>query len=64
MLAATHSLRAMKEELELHQHAVELRLPLLSEEDVAAFLAERFSDGKSNIAPMVYARTEAIRSSW
>jgi predicted ATPase len=58
MLAGKHPLRAMKEELELHQHAIELRLPLLSEADVAAFLAERFSDGKENIAPVVYARTE------
>jgi predicted ATPase len=45
MLAGKHPLRAMKEELELHQHAIEL-LPLLSEADVAAFLAERFSDGQ------------------
>jgi len=43
MLAGKHPLRAMKEELELHGHAIELRLPLLSEADVAAFLAERLS---------------------
>jgi predicted ATPase len=30
MLAGKHPLRAMKEELELHRHAIELRLPLLS----------------------------------
>ncbi|HKV54776.1 MAG TPA: AAA family ATPase [Candidatus Binataceae bacterium] len=58
MLTGKHPLREMKEELELHQHAIELRLPLLSEADVAAFLAERFSDGREKIAPVVYARTE------
>src|SRR5215469_6418783 len=58
MLAGKHPLRAMKEELELHQHAIELRLPLLSEADVAAFLAERFSHVTENIARVVYARTE------
>jgi predicted ATPase len=58
MLAGKHPLRAMKEELELHRHAIELRLPLLNEADVAAFLAERFGGGKENIARVVYARTE------
>src|SRR5215472_4699351 len=48
----------MKEELELHQHAIELRLPLLSEADVAVFLAERLSNAKEKIASAVYARTE------
>jgi tetratricopeptide (TPR) repeat protein len=57
-LAGKHPLRTMKEELELHRHAIELRLPLLSEADVAAFLAEKFGDGTENIAPVVYARTE------
>ena len=58
MLAGKHPLRKMKEELELHQHAIELRLPLLSEADVAAFLAERLSNAKEKIASAVYARTE------
>jgi hypothetical protein len=58
MLLGKHPLRPIKEELELHQQAIELRLPLLSEADVAAFLVERFSDSKENIAPVVYARTE------
>jgi DNA polymerase III delta prime subunit len=58
MLAGKHPLRAMKEELELHGHAIELRLPLLSEADVAAFLAERLSNAKEKIAAAVYARTE------
>jgi DNA-binding winged helix-turn-helix (wHTH) protein/tetratricopeptide (TPR) repeat protein len=58
MLAGEHPLRAMKEELELHQQAVELRLPLLSKADVAGYLAQRFSDGTEKIASAVYARSE------
>ena len=58
MLAGKHPLRAMKEELELHRHAIELRLPLLAEADVAAFVAERVGDGEESLAPVVYARTE------
>jgi predicted ATPase len=58
MLAGEHPLRAMKEELELHQQAIELRLPLLSESDVAAYLTQRFSDDKEKIAAAVYARSE------
>jgi tetratricopeptide (TPR) repeat protein len=57
-LAGEHPLREVKEELELHQHAIELRLPLLSETDVAMYLAHRFRDGKENIAPAVYAHSE------
>jgi predicted ATPase len=58
MLAGEHPLRAMKEELELHQQAIELRLPLLSESDVAEYVAQRVSDGEENVGPAVYARTE------
>ena len=58
MLAGKHPLRAMKEELELHQHAIELRLPLLREADVAAFLTERLNAAKEKIAGAIYARTE------
>ena len=58
MLAGEHPLRAMKEELELHQHAIELRLPLLSVADVAVFVAERLTSAKEKIASAVYARTE------
>jgi predicted ATPase len=43
MLAGEHPLRAIKEELELHRQAIELRLPLLSETDVAAYLQRRFA---------------------
>jgi len=46
MLAGDHPLRTTKEELELHQHCIELRLPLLSEADVAAYLTQRFGEAK------------------
>jgi predicted ATPase len=58
MLAGEHPLRTMKEELELHQQAIELRLPLLSEPDVAAYLTDRFGDSNEKIAPAIYARSE------
>src|SRR5262249_48462387 len=58
MLAGKHPLRGVEKGVELHQHAIELRLPLLSEAEVAAFVAERFSHGTENLAPVVYARTE------
>jgi predicted ATPase len=58
MLAGEHPLRAMKEELELHQQAIELRLPLLSERDVAAYLTDRFGDDREKIAAAIYARSE------
>ena len=51
MLANDHPLRATKEELELHQHCMELRLPLLSEADVAAYLEQRFAKGKESGIP-------------
>ena len=51
MLAGDHPLRALKEELEVHQQCQELRLKLLSEEDVAAYLAQRFADGKESGIP-------------
>ena len=47
MLASDHPLRNTKEELELHRHCIELRLPLLSEADVTAYLTHRFGDGKA-----------------
>jgi predicted ATPase len=48
MLAGEHPLRALKEELEVHQQCAELRLRLLSEADVAAYLAQRFGEGKES----------------
>lgn len=62
MLADDHPLRTMKEELELHHYCEELRLKLLSEEDVAGYLATRFSgDGSpqlERLAPAIHERTE------
>jgi predicted ATPase len=58
MLAGEHPLRVMKEELELHHQAIELRLSSLSEADVAAYVSHRFADNKESIAPAVYARSE------
>jgi DNA-binding winged helix-turn-helix (wHTH) protein/tetratricopeptide (TPR) repeat protein len=63
MLATEHPLRTLKAELELHRQCNELRLKLLSEEDVAAYLAKRFADNKTlqlldRVAPVIHARTE------
>ncbi len=49
MLASEHPLRALKAELELHQQCVELRLPLLNESDVAAYLRQRFAGDKDSV---------------
>ena len=57
MLASDHPLRTTKEELELHQHCIELRLPLLSEADVAAYLTQRFG-GEGKATP----RTDSARN--
>jgi tetratricopeptide (TPR) repeat protein len=56
-LQGEHPLLAMKEELELHQQCIELRLSLLSEADVAAYLAQRL-DEKKSLASSIYRRTE------
>jgi tetratricopeptide (TPR) repeat protein len=60
MLANEHPLRTLKAELELHRQCNELRLKLLSEEDVAVYLAKRFADNKTlhRVAPVIHARTE------
>ena len=58
MLGSEHPLRAMKEELELHQQCVELRLPLLSEADIAMYIARRFEEGKQSLVRAIYRRTE------
>ena len=57
MLASDHPLRTTNEELELHQHCIELRLPLLSKADVAAYLTQRFGEGKA-IPGADFARTD------
>jgi predicted ATPase len=63
MLAGEHPLRAMKEELELHQHAIELRLSLLSESDVATYLAQRLDEKNPLLRPSTVAPRE-MHCSW
>jgi len=62
VLAKGHSLRTMKQELELHNYCRELRLKLLNGEDVAGYLAKRFSSDGSRqfgtLAPVIHARTD------
>jgi DNA-binding winged helix-turn-helix (wHTH) protein/tetratricopeptide (TPR) repeat protein len=63
MLASEHRLRAMKEELELHQQCEELRLKLLSERDVGAYIRLRFAEedparSLEQTASMIHRRTE------
>jgi predicted ATPase len=63
MLASDHPLCAMKQELELHRHCKEMRLKLLSETDVAAYLARRFADDDRvqalvHAAPAIHQRTD------
>jgi len=63
MLASDHPLRTMKQELELHRNCEELRLELLSEADVAAYLAKRFADhgtarSLAGVAPVIHKRTD------
>ena len=62
MLAEDQPLRTMKQELELHRNCEELRLKPLSEEDVAGYLAKRFSSNRSrqsdSLAAMIHERTD------
>jgi predicted ATPase len=62
MLAGEHPLRAMKQELELHRYCEELPLKLLSEENIASYLAIRFAGNGTqkltSLAPTIYERTE------
>ena len=63
MLASDHPLRTMKQELELHRNCEELRLKLLSEADVAAYLSKRFADDHTaqslvGVAPLIHERTD------
>ena len=62
ILAHDHPLRTMKQELELHRSCEELRLKPLSEEDVAGYLAKRFSSNGSrqsdSLAAMIHQRTD------
>jgi predicted ATPase len=61
MLAGDNPLRALKEGLEVHQQCQELRLKLLSEADVAAYLNQRFANNSAqyiSLAPAIYQRTD------
>ena len=62
MLANDHPLRTMKQELELHHYCEELRLKLLSEENVVDYLAKRLAGDASRrfgtLAPVIHTRTD------
>ena len=62
VLAHDHPLRRMKQELELHRYAEELRLKLLNESDVEKYIMKRLGgDGSRQfgaLAPIIHARTD------
>ena len=63
MLARNHPLRSIRQELELHRYCEEVRLKLLSEADVASYLAKRFVDDDAarslaSFAPLIHERTD------
>jgi predicted ATPase/DNA-binding winged helix-turn-helix (wHTH) protein len=62
MLANNHPLGTMKQELDVHRLCQELRLKLLTEENVADYLAKRFTIDPSRrfdtLAPVIHARTD------
>jgi predicted ATPase len=62
ILATDHPLRTMKQELELHRYCRELRLQLLSEQNVVDYLARRIAGNGSRqfgtLAPVIHARTD------
>ena len=63
MLARNHPLRSIRQELELHHYCEEVRLKLLSEADVASYLAKRFVDDDAarslaSFAPLIHERTD------
>ena len=62
IVAHDHPLRTMKQELELHRNCEELRLKPLSEQDIAGYLAKRFSSNGSrqsdSLAAMIHERTD------
>ena len=62
ILANDHPLRTMKEELELHRYCEELRLKLLTREDVVDYLAKRVASDASRrfgtLAPVIHDRTD------
>ena len=62
VLAKDHPLRTMKQELELHHSCDELRLKLLSEENVMDYLTRRLASNNSQrfgtLAPIIHAPTD------
>ena len=62
MLASNHLLGPMKQELELHRLCQELRLKLLTEANLADYLAQRFTNDPSQrfdtLASVIHARTD------
>jgi predicted ATPase len=63
MLARNHQLSTVKQELELHRYCEELRLKLLSETDVAVYLAKRFTNDDAarslaSFASLIHERTD------
>ena len=63
MFTNHHPLRSMRQELDLHHYCEELRLKLLSEANVMAYLAKRFVNDKTarslaSVAPLIHERTE------
>lgn len=63
MFPSDHPLRSMRQELDLHHYSEELRLKLLSEADVVAYLAQRFANedaarSLANVATLIHERTE------
>jgi DNA-binding winged helix-turn-helix (wHTH) protein/tetratricopeptide (TPR) repeat protein len=62
ILATDHPLRTMKQELELHRYCRELRLQLLSQQNVVDYLARRLVNNGSRqfstLAPVIHARTD------
>jgi DNA-binding winged helix-turn-helix (wHTH) protein len=62
ILANEHPLRTMKQELELHRYCEELRLKLLTENDVVDYFAKRVAGDTSprfgSLAPVVHALTD------
>jgi DNA-binding winged helix-turn-helix (wHTH) protein/predicted ATPase len=60
ILANGHPLRAVKEELELQRRCGEMKIKLLGEQDVAAYLALRFAGDQSSakLAQVIHQRTE------
>lgn len=62
ILAPDHPLRSLKQELELHRYCEELRLPLLSEDEIDEYLANRLALDRSRrlglLAPLIHAQTD------